>query len=79
MGFRHLPFAVFVPVGSSQDRRAASSANTLPTTPSPVWLASVPHAAASIGSSSHRFRVRIVHAPFECLRLVGDEDGAEGR
>lgn len=71
MGSCDLPFTAVAPAGFSRDRRAASSANTFPTTPSPVWLASAPHAAASIGSSSHRFRVRVVHAPFEPARLIG--------
>jgi hypothetical protein len=79
VGSCHLAFVVFVPVGSSRDRRSASSANTRSTTPGHVWLASAPHAAASLGSFSHRFRIRVVHAPSECLRHLEDEDGSEGR
>lgn len=67
MGSCDLPFTAVAPAGFSRDRRAASSANTLPTTPGTVWLASSPHAAASLRSFSHRFRIRVVHASSDCL------------
>lgn len=67
MGSCVLPFTAVAPAGFSRDRRAASSANTFSTTPGTVWLASSPHAVASLRSFSYRFRVRVVHAPSDCL------------
>jgi len=83
MVFHYLPVAVFAPAGFSRDRPADRRGRYRPKSSLPC-LARVAAAVRNgfrwfVFTPLSRSSVWVVPASFERARLMGDEDGPEGR